>query len=223
MIQLLLVEDDANLRLVLRHILMKEGYALDEARTAEEGLKRIRRGGVDLLILDLMLPGMGGKEALALLRSQGYSLPVIILSALGEEAQRVEGFLAGCDDYMVKPFSGKELVLRINAILTRRNKKRGGIVQCGELEIDLGKREVSLGGIPIQLTGDQLSLLGTLAMRAPHAVHRDDLLRALGWKETAATRAVDQHMSRLRKRLGAASALLETVPGYGYRLALMEK
>lgn len=221
MARILAVEDDDAIRLVLRHHLTRAGFELAEVGTAEGGLAALEKGGVDLVLLDVMLPRMDGWQALRALRGRGDDVPVVVLSALGEEEDRVTGFETGCDDYVVKPFSARELVLRVEAILSRRGGARlPSVVVWGGFVLDRGRMEVTFGGEPLDLTKSELGLLRVLLENAPNAVSREALLRdGVGWEEGAKSRAVDSHMSRLRRKLGVASTAIESVGGFGYRLA----
>jgi len=220
---ILIVEDEKDLVEVLEYNLQREGYetlsALDGARALEILDKRPH---LDLVLLDLMLPDITGTEICRRIRSveRTENLPVLMLTAKGEEIDRVVGFEVGADDYLVKPFSVRELMLRIKAILRRAEPKSGGQRETvfGSLKIDVPGHRVWVGDHEVTLTALEFKLLSTLLERKGRVQTRDTLLADV-WDIHAdvTTRTVDTHVKRLREKLGDAGSYIETVRGVGYR------
>ena len=224
-LQALLVEDDARLAALTREYLGGHGVAVEVVADGQRGLQEALRGRWDVVLLDLMLPGLGGLEVCRALRARS-DVPIIVLTARGEEADRVMGLELGADDYLAKPFSPRELLARIRAV-TRRAKGRAGPplkpVKVGALVIDPSARSVTLRGQPIELTAYEFALLQALAERAGRVLSREQLMEfATGSAEESFDRSVDVHVSRLRHKLGddpKRPRLLKTVRGAGYVLA----
>jgi DNA-binding response OmpR family regulator len=222
MTRVLLIEDNANLAFGLRTNLEVEGYVVDVANTGEDGLERARSFVPDLVILDLMLPGLDGFRVLRNLRAEKFTMPVLVLTARGEEADKVRGLKLGADDYVTKPFGLLELLARVEALLRRA----GGatLVAVGPLRIDLAARTVHRHGVPVELAPKEFELLAALVHRRGGAVSRDELLRLVwGYQENVVSRTVDTHVASLRRKLEADPAtpsILLTVRRVGYRLAL---
>jgi len=224
-LQALLVEDDARLAALTREYLGGHGVAVEVVSDGRRGLAAAQRGGWDVVLLDLMLPGLGGLEICRELRARS-DVPIIVLTARGEEADRVMGLELGADDYLAKPFSPRELLARIRAV-TRRAKGRAGPalrpLKVGGLVIDPSARSVSLRGRPVELTAYEFALLHALAGRAGRILSRDQLMEfARGSAEDSFDRSVDVHVSRLRQKLGddpKRPRLIKTVRGAGYVLA----
>jgi two-component system OmpR family response regulator len=220
----LLVEDDARLAALTREYLGGHGVAVEVVADGQRGLQEALRGGWDVVLLDLMLPGLGGLEVCRALRARS-DVPVIVLTARGEEADRVMGLELGADDYLAKPFSPRELLARIRAV-TRRAKGRAGPAQrpvrVGSLVIDPSARSVTLRGQPIELTAYEFALLHALADRSGRVLSREQLMEfATGSAEESFDRSVDVHVSRLRHKLGddpKRPRLIKTVRGAGYVL-----
>jgi two-component system, OmpR family, response regulator len=221
----LLVEDDTRLAALTREYLGGHGVAVEVVGDGRRGLQEALRTRWDVVLLDLMLPGLGGLELCRELRARS-DVPVIVLTARGEEADRVMGLELGADDYLAKPFSPRELLARIRAV-TRRAKGRAGPalrpVRVGALVIDPSARSVTLRGKPVVLTAYEFALLHALAERAGRVLSRDQLMEfATGSAEESFDRSVDVHVSRLRQKLGddpKRPRLLMTVRGAGYLLA----
>ncbi len=221
----LLVEDDLRLAALTREYLGGHGVAVEVASDGRRGLQEALRGRWDVVLLDLMLPGLGGLEVCRELRARS-DVPIIVLTARGEEADRVMGLELGADDYLAKPFSARELLARIRAV-TRRAKGRAGPssrpVKVGALVVDPAARSVTLDGREVALTGYEFALLHALAERAGRVLSRDQLMElAKGSAEESFDRSVDVHVSRLRHKLGddpRRPRLLKTVRGAGYLLA----
>jgi len=224
----LLVEDDPRLAALTREYLGGHQVAVEVVSDGRRGLREALRGGWDVVLLDLMLPGLGGLEICRELRARS-DVPVIVLTARGEEADRVMGLEQGADDYLAKPFSPRELLARIRAV-TRRARGRAGPalrpLRVGGLVIDPSARTVTLRGQAVDLTAYEFALLRALAERAGRVLSRDQLMEiARGSSEDAFDRSVDVHVSRLRHKLGddpKRPRLLKTVRGAGYVLASEE-
>ncbi len=224
-LQALLVEDDARLAALTREYLGGHGVAVAVVSDGKRGLTEAQRGGWDVVLLDLMLPGLPGLEVCRELRARS-DVPIIVLTARGEEADRVMGLELGADDYLAKPFSPRELLARIRAV-TRRAKGRAGPVlkpvEVGPLRIDPSARSVTLSGRSVDLTAYEFALLHALAERAGRVLSREQLMEfARGSAEDAFDRSVDVHVSRLRQKLGddpRRPRLIKTVRGAGYVLS----
>ncbi|MDQ2673054.1 MAG: response regulator transcription factor [Chloroflexota bacterium] len=223
--RLLLVEDDATLRQALAFTLTREGYEVTTAADGASGLEAARSDRLDLILLDVMLPGMSGVEVLRVLRREGISTPVIVLSAKGDEIDRVVGLQVGADDYVAKPFSRPELLARIEAVL-RRERRRGDRsaetpeeLTFGAVRIDVPRRELTVDGDPVHLTTKEFDLLAHMAAAPGRIFTRDQLLaRIWGYDYVGDGRTVDVHVSWLRGKLrGTADHNhFRTVRGVGY-------
>jgi len=225
--RVLVIEDDRDIRQVIASYLEREGLRVDEAPDGIRGLELADQAPPDLVILDLMLPAIGGYEVMRRLRERG-PVPIILVTARGEEADRVVGLELGADDYVVKPFSPRELVARVNAVLRRaRPAPEGGAVYTFPgLTLDGGRRRVEVDGRPVELTYLEFELLTTLAATPGRVFTRAELLdRVWGPGFDGTDRVVDVHVSGLRERLGddpAAPRFLHTVRGVGYRFEVIE-
>ena len=221
--KIVIIEDERDLAELLAFNLEKEGYQPIIALDGKTGLERVVSEKPGLVILDLMLPEMGGIELCRLLRKQESTaaIPIIMVTAKGEEIDRVVGFEVGADDYLVKPFSTRELLLRIKAILRRANGERQEekSLTIGPLTIDISRHLVTVAGEEVTLTSTEFKLLLTLAQRRGRMQSREHLLRHVwGYSHTADTRTVDTHITRLRNKLGVAGDLIKTVRGFGYKM-----
>jgi len=224
----LLVEDDARLAALTREYLQSHGVVVEVASDGKQGLAEALRRRHDVVLLDLMLPGLPGLEVCREIRARS-DVPIIVLTARGEEADRVMGLETGADDYLAKPFAPRELLARIRAV-TRRARGQAGPVQrqvaVGPLRIDPGARRATLRGKELPLTGYEFALLQALAERAGRVLSREQLMElARGTAEEAFDRSIDVHVSRLRAKLGddpKRPRLLKTVRGAGYVLAAEE-
>ncbi len=221
----LLVEDDLRLATLTREYLESHGVAAVHVSDGRRGQDEALSGRYDAVLLDLMLPGKDGLEVCREIRARS-DVPIIVLTARGEEADRVMGLELGADDYLAKPFSPRELLARIRAVV-RRAKGRAGpareTVQVGGLVVDPAARRVTLDGREIALTGYEFDLLHALARRAGRVLAREQLMElAKGSAEEAFDRSIDVHVSRLRQKLGddpKRPRLIKTVRGAGYLLA----
>ncbi len=224
------VEDEDPIRRAIVDALRMAGYEPVEAADGEAGLLEARRAGVDLVLLDLLLPKMDGFDVLRGLRETHAALPVIILTARGSEDDRVRGLRGGADDYVVKPFSARELLARVDAVLRRTPERPEPVVhmRAGDTEVDCARREVCHSdGKRLPLSEMEAGILQRLAVYAGRAVSREELLSCVwGLKDgTVETRAIDMHITRLRQKLAGeppADPPIEwivTVRGKGYMLA----
>jgi two-component system phosphate regulon response regulator PhoB len=223
MARILVVEDEADIQEVLDYNLKRDGHDVILTSTAREGLRHARERRPELVLLDLMLPDGSGTDLCKALRQDASTraVRVMMLTAKGEEIDRVLGFELGADDYIVKPFSVRELLLRVHAVLRRTTSEEGGeTTQFGMLRIDRGAHRVWVEGHEIELTALEFKLLLTLHDRRNRVQTRDALLSDV-WKIDAdvTTRTVDTHVKRLREKLGPAGMYIQTVRGVGYRFA----
>lgn len=223
-INILVVDDEADLIELVSYNLRKEGFIVDSASDGETALTKIRKGKYDLLILDLMLPGIQGIELCRMIRNdpKHSRLAIIMLTAKGEEVDKVVGLEMGADDYMTKPFSPRELVARVKAVLRRLKEKPVSekILKIGELEIDRERYTVSIKEKPIKLSATEFKLLLFLAERRGKVFSRDQLLNAI-WRDEAFVepRTVDVHVRRLRAHIEEDPAnpiFIKTMRGIGY-------
>jgi len=215
--RILIVEDDASLGEQIQKRLEEAGFDTVWARDGDEAL-RIGPEGFQLVILDLMLPGRYGLDVLKEWRERS-DVPVLILSARNDTADKVRGLKLGADDYVTKPFWPEELVARVRARLRRPVLQRGDVISVGPIRIDLAAHAVEVSGQPVELTRVELEILAALARRAGSALSRQALVdAALDPERQGGERTLDVHVSRLRKKLGEAGERIETVWGVGYRL-----
>jgi two-component system phosphate regulon response regulator PhoB len=223
---ILIVEDEAEIAELIRYHVQREGAKAVVARTGRKALEEVERRTPDLVVLDLMLPDLDGLEVCRRLRWQAEtrSLPILIVSAKGEESDIVAGLELGADDYVTKPFSPKVLMARIRNLLRRRRpaeaESKGRLSPAdGAVVIDLDRHEVEVEGQPVELTPTEFGILRCLAGRPGFVRTREQIITAVHGETTVLSpRAVDVHMTALRRKLGEAGALIETVRGIGYRL-----
>jgi two-component system OmpR family response regulator len=221
-VRVLLIDDDARLAALLDDNLKPQGVALVHAGGGQAGLAALAGGGFDAVLLDVMMPGLDGLSVLRTLRDSGHRVPVIMLTARGDEADRVVGLELGADDYVAKPFSPRELLARLRAVLRRAQPDAvAEKLSAAGITVDTGSREAWVDGKPIELTGLEIDLLVALLRRAGRVVPRGALLELAGRSDvTVGERAVDVHISRLRKKLGDdPPTRIRTVRGVGYVLA----
>jgi len=220
--RILVVDDEPDLLELVRIHLANAGYAVSLAATGAEALDELRRARPDLVVLDLMLPDYSGTEVCRKIRSdpEFADIPVVMLTALSEEVDRVVGFELGADDYVTKPFSPRELVLRVKAILKRSEKgqREPELLEHGAIRIDFGRRRCEIAAAEVQLTAKEFELLATLMQRPGHVLTREKLLDTVWGSDVSVTlRTIDTHVRRLREKLGEAGSVVETVRGVGYR------
>jgi len=222
--RVLVVDDEQDIVALVTYHLLKSGYRVSTARSGTEALAAARADRPALIVLDLMLPGMSGYEVLEQLRARDDTrhIAVLMLTARRDEPDRIRGLALGADDYLTKPFSPQELVLRVGAIL-RRTAVTGpapDVLSVGSLTIDRAAHRVLVNGAELDLTPIEYKLLLLLAERRGRVQGRTQLLEAV-WDASPdiQTRTVDMHVQRLRTKLGAAADLIETVRGFGYRMA----
>ncbi len=222
--RILIVEDEEALALLLRYNLEAEGYDVETVTRGDEADLQLKERASELVILDWMLPGLSGIELCRRLRSRPETrqLPIIMLTARGEESERVRGLVTGADDYIVKPFSVPELIARVRALLRRARPERlADVLSFGELEVDREKKRVSRGGHPIDLGPTEYRLLEFLMERPGRVFTREQLLNGVWGSEVYIDeRTVDVHVGRLRKALnrGHDTDPIRTVRGSGYAL-----
>ena len=221
---ILVIDDEADLVELVLYNLKKEGFSVDSASDGETALKKIRKGTYDLLILDLMLPGIQGTELCRILRNDPKTsgVPIIMLTAKAEEVDKIVGLEIGADDYVTKPFSPRELVARVKAVLRRSTEKhvKDKIVKTGDIEINRERYTVSLKGTSVKLSATEFKLLLFLAERKGKVFSREQLLDAI-WRDEAFVepRTVDVHIRRLRAHVEddpAHPRYIKTMRGIGY-------
>jgi two-component system, OmpR family, response regulator CpxR len=218
-VRILLIDDDTELCSLLKEFLELEGFSVAVEYHGEQGLERALAGDADLVVLDLMLPGTDGFSVLRRLRAR-KSIPVLILTARGEERDRISGLELGADDYLAKPFNPRELLARIRAILRRVHAPPRARLQIHGVTLDPGSREAFCEGQPIPLTSLEFDVLETLMTAAGRVVSRDELMERLyGRKATPFDRSVDMHVSHVRKKLESSGTLIKTVRGIGYQFS----
>jgi len=219
---ILVVEDEEDIVDLIQYHLKQSGFSVITALDGPSGLELARKKRPGLVILDLMLPGMDGKDVCRALKSNALtqSIPILMLTAKTEEVDRVIGFELGADDYVTKPFSPRELVLRVKAILRRREApaKREKTIQISDLLIDIDRHQVSLKKKPVQLTSTEFKLLVELVSNRGRVQTRERLLdKVWGYTYEGYGRTVDTHIRRLREKLGSLGDFIETIRGVGYR------
>lgn len=213
---MLLVEDDAQLSELLAELLGDAGYGVDLARDGQAGLHRGLTREYDAMVIDRGLPAIEGVDLVARLRSRGVTTPILLLTARGTLADRVEGLDAGAEDYLVKPFEIDELLARIRALL-RRHADHSPMLHLGRRQLDVaGRRVVGDGLAPVELSGRECALLHVLAARPGRVFTREELLRHAFDDAADSTGAVDTYVSYLRRKLGRG--VIQTVHGLGYRM-----
>jgi two-component system phosphate regulon response regulator PhoB len=226
MSKILVVEDEPDILEMVRYNLDQAGLDVETAEDAEQGIQSVQEALPDLIILDLMLPGINGLDMCRQLKQDARTrhIPILMLTARKEEIDRIVGLELGADDYVVKPFSPRELVLRVQAILRRSQDSLQSTTDAdtwlhlGPIAIDKAAHQALLNGDPLELTGTEFKLLITLIERRGRVQTRDDLLDTVwGYEYGGYGRTVDTHIRRLREKLGEACEWIETVRGVGYR------
>ena len=225
--RILLIEDEPDLAEVLQYNLEKEGFQVDLAPRGDTGLELVRREIPDLLLLDLMLPGIDGLEVTRLLKRDPATahLPIVMLTARSEEVDRIVGLELGADDYISKPFSPREVVLRVKAVLRRSQHDPdtgdtpAELLELGGIELDISGHQLRVQGKEVPLTATEFRLLRLLMERSGRVQTRGQLLSDVwGYAEDIDSRTVDTHIRRLRRKLGPEADRIDTVIGVGYRL-----
>jgi len=221
--RILVVDDEPDILNLLEYNLKRSGFQAILAKDGPEAIEAARANRPDLVLLDIMLPDMEGTEVLRRLKSMEAtaSIPVIMLTAKGEEVDKIVGFELGAEDYITKPFSPRELILRVKAVLKRTAERPEPVeaaVSFNELIVDLSRHKVSVSGKPVELSSTEFRLLTELMQAKGRVLTRDNLLdRAWGRDCFVIPRTVDTHVRRLRSKLGSAGDYIETVRGVGYR------
>lgn len=231
--RVLVVEDEPDIAALIAYQLTREGFRVETATTGDEALGAVNREIPHLVVLDRMLPGLSGDEVLQTLRADRAtkSVPILVLTARKEQEDRISGFELGADDYLTKPFSPRELVLRVRAILRRFDKSPadagGRLIRAGPVTVDVASHQVLLDGEELLLTPTEFRLLQSLVERNGRTQSRQQLLET-AWSVDAhlshriQTRTVDMYIRRLRTKLGRVGDWIETVRGFGYRFKVPE-
>lgn len=223
MSNLLITDDDLHLRKLVRTYAELEGYRCEEAANGQEAMTKLSAGTFDIVVLDVMMPGMDGFETLAKIR-ESDQIPVIMLTARDEEYDKLLGFNLGVDDYISKPFSPKELMARMGAVLRRSGSKRASCLRFGELSISPDSRTVLLREQKLPLPPKEFDLLLKLAQNEHIVLSREQLLETVwGYHYYGDIRTVDTHIKSLREHLGDYRRLIQTVWGVGYKLEYTEE
>ena len=221
--RLLLIDDDADLGPLMAEFFNERGLSLDRALNGKAGLDCAAANPYDLIILDVMMPGMDGFEVLRQLREKS-KVPVLMLTARTEQASRIRGLEAGADDYLPKPFDPLELLARVRAILRRAPPAASSkVLEANGVRLDPGARSVTQNGQPVSVTSIEYDILEVLIRAAGSVVSRDDLMNRLYQREaTPFDRSIDVHVSHLRKKLNDSESLIRTVRGVGYQFCSPE-
>jgi two-component system response regulator CpxR len=221
-VNILLVDDDAELCGLLREFLQREGFTVASEHEGNRGLAKALEPDVDLVVLDVMLPGLDGFEILRRLRTQS-KVPVIMLTARGEDVDRIVGLELGADDYLPKPFNPRELTARIRAILRRYEPRTEAVsarLEVNGILLDPGSREVMAAGRHVELTTFEFDILEMLMRSAGRVLSRDALMeKFFNRKATPYDRSIDMHISHLRKKLDGGDSLIKTIRGIGYQFS----
>jgi len=221
--RLLVVEDSSDIAELIRHYLERAGHSVELLASGRDVLARVRQSPPDLVVLDVMLPGIDGLLVCQALRDEPSTagIPIIMLTARGEEVDRVRGLELGADDYITKPFSPKELVARVGALLRRvdRPKTTAKVLRYGPLSLDLDRHRVTVEDRDVRLTAKEFLLLQYLLEHAGRVLSRDLLLSDVwGYQYTGGTRTVDVHVRRLREKIPLFATALTTIKQFGYKL-----
>lgn len=217
----LIIEDDPTMLRVLKDNFEYSGFAVKTAGDGERGLRAALAGTIDLIVLDIMLPGINGYEICRRVRQKGLDMPIIMLTAKGQESDIVLGLNLGADDYVTKPFSTKELLARAEAFLRRRRRKEPEVYRFGQCELHLASRRLVRDGVEVPLTPKEFSLLALFARRPGRALTRDEILRSV-WGDDllVTTRSVDRFINTLRNKIETdpkRATLIQTIRNIGYR------
>ncbi len=223
---ILLVDDEASIVQLAQMYLEREGYRVQSVGDGQQALQTVRTSRPDLIVLDVMLPGLDGFEVCRRIRAEDHALPILMLTARDEDIDKILGLELGADDYMTKPFNPRELVARIRAILRRSERPAPShppseVIHLGDLAIDLGQRSVLCQGQAIDLRMQEFEVLLILARHRNLVLTREQLLNlAWGFDFYGQTRTVDVHIAQLRRKLGSSVVKIETVTGIGYKLVV---
>jgi len=225
-VNILVIEDEPDIRKNLEYNLSREGFSVSSVGSLKDGFKSLDSNIYSLILLDLMLPDGSGLDLCKKIKSNSHleAIPIIILTAKDDEVDKVVGFELGADDYVTKPFSVRELILRIKAVLKRGQKDSKEIVeverQFGDLRIDVESHEVHVDSNPIELTALEFRLLNELVDKRGRVQSRDQLLSEVwGYNAEVTTRTVDTHIKRLREKLGPMGKYVQTIRGVGYKFS----
>jgi two-component system phosphate regulon response regulator PhoB len=217
----LIVDDDADIQRLVSYNLSQSGFEVIAAASGRNALESVQKQPPDLIILDIMLPDVDGMEVCRTLRQRESSrrIPIIMLTARGEEIDRVIGFEIGADDYVPKPFSPRELVLRVKSIFRRMTEQRSDLVRLGSIQLYPERRQCFIGNFQVQLTAKEFDLLHELMRGRGNVLTREVLMdKVWGYHGEATSRTLDTHVRRLREKLGEVGVYVETVRGVGYRM-----
>jgi DNA-binding response OmpR family regulator len=223
--RVLIVDDEVHLMKIIKTCLTREGYRVLQATTGERGLQMALEEKPDLVILDVMLPGLDGVAVCAELRRLNFAAPVLMLTSKAEVEHRIRGLNTGADDYLPKPFDHREFIARVKALLRRqqRDEKKSFLLRFGDVHLDLEKRSATRGANPLKLTKTEFALLDLLAKNAGKSVSREQILDSVwGYTYFPTTRTVDTHIYRLRKKLGDDAEQpkwIQKIQGEGYCLS----
>jgi len=222
--KILIVDDETDILTLLEYNLDKAGFEVISAKDGPEAIELTRKKKPDLIILDIMLPSMEGTEVCKIIKKDEATghIPVIMLTAKGEEVDRIVGLELGAEDYITKPFSPREFILRVKAVLKRLHGKQEKVksIAAGPIFIDINKSQVTVNGKALKLTAMEFRLIAELAKARGNVLSRNDLLdRVWGADVYVTDRTVDTHIRRLREKLGKAGRYIETVRGFGYRFS----
>jgi DNA-binding response OmpR family regulator len=222
-IQILVADDEADVRSLVCNSLKNAGFTPLEAEDGPGALEHARTHLPALIVLDLMLPGMSGLEVCKALKAEPATknTPIIMLTAKADEVDRILGFELGADDYMTKPFSPRELTLRVQSVLRRATAQpdKAEVLKLGDIMVDRTRHQVTVKGKEVELTATEFKLLSTLVERRGRIQSRDVLLNDVwGYESVIDTRTVDTHVRRLREKLGKVADCIETIRGFGYRM-----
>jgi two-component system response regulator CpxR len=218
-VRLLLIDDDTELCSLLAELLKSEGFAIESAHEGRHGLERALHGGFNLVILDVMLPGLDGFEILRRLRKESR-VPVLMLTARADDVDRIIGLELGADDYLPKPFNPRELVARVRAILRRYEPRTSTAVrvEVNGVALDPATRQVTVDGQPVDLTTFEFDILDILMRAAGRVLSRDDLMENLyNRKATSFDRSIDMHISHIRRKLETQRPFIKTIRSVGYQ------
>jgi two-component system phosphate regulon response regulator PhoB len=221
--RVLIVDDDLDIQRLVSYNLSQAGFDVITASSGRKALESIQQQPPDMIILDLMLPDIDGMEVCRTLRQRDSSrrIPIIMLTARGEEVDRVVGFELGADDYVAKPFSPRELVLRVKSIFRRMKEQRSDMMRVGKIQVYPERRQCFVANLQVILTAKEFDLLQALIQARGNVLTRDVLMdKVWGYHSDAASRTLDTHIRRLREKLGEDGQHIETVRGVGYRMGI---